>query len=169
MSNVWLTNSIRLITLWLFQVLILNQIELHGFISPMLYPLAILLLPFETPVWAVMLLGFALGLGVDLFANSIGIHAAATVAMAYLRSHVIHFNRPISGYEPQHYPTWRTMGFGWFIIYMSILFPLHHLVYFILDVYSFSFLTYTLLKTVGSAVVSIVLVLVYMLLFRPRR
>ena len=50
------------ILLVLFQGLILNNIEFGGYIVPFLYVVFILALPFETPNWLVLLIGFGLGL-----------------------------------------------------------------------------------------------------------
>ena len=84
------------VSLVLIQVLILNQIQLGGFINPYIYILFVILLPLSAPRYAVMLLGFVLGLTIDVFMNSLGIHAAATVFIAYLRPLVI---RSISSHE----------------------------------------------------------------------
>jgi rod shape-determining protein MreD len=67
MINNIITSILRFVVLILVQVLILNNIHLGGYINPYLYVLFILLLPIETPKWAVLILAFFLGLGVDIY------------------------------------------------------------------------------------------------------
>ena len=83
--------------LLLFQVLILNNVALFwwsqpkGFpvFTPYIYPLFILLLPFEAPVWLLLIIGFVCGGIVDAFMNTPGMHAFAMVLIAYLRTNVL--------------------------------------------------------------------------------
>ncbi len=127
MNTVVVNSSIRFVGILLFQVLVLNNIELHGFINPYIYPLAILLLPFNTPKWLLLVLGFCAGLFVDVFANTPGLHAAATVLLAYLRPLIVLVNRPPSDYESSDQPTVNSLGFNWFIIYATIAVLIHHI------------------------------------------
>ena len=90
--NVYIKNILRFCIIVILQVFILNKITLHWFTEPagalfipFIYPLYILLLPFETPVWVLLILGFLLGVTVDSFMTTAGIHAFATVLIAYLR------------------------------------------------------------------------------------
>ncbi len=168
MGKVLFSNIIRFIGIVLFQVLILSQIELHGFISPFIYPLFILLLPFETPLWLLLLIAFFTGLTVDVFASTPGLHAAATVFMAYLRPTVTALNRPPGDYETNHRPNIRSLGLNWFFVYATTLIALHHVFYFFVEIYSFSYFFYTLIRIVGSLIFSITIILIYQYLFYGR-
>lgn len=75
--------TIMLVVLVLLQVLLLNNIQFSGYINPYMYVLFILLLPFETPRYLLLLLGFFLGLLVDIFSNTPGFHASATTFLAF--------------------------------------------------------------------------------------
>src|SRR6056297_4336346 len=90
---------ISFILLLTLQILVLNNIQLSGFINPYLYVLFILILPFETPKWMLLLLAFILGMVVDLFSHTPGMHTSATVFMAFLRPYVLEFFSPRDGYE----------------------------------------------------------------------
>ena len=73
-----LKNSARFILLLLIQVIILNEIPpIHQFITPYLYFIFILWLPFGTSRIVTTLLGFAIGYTLDMFTNTPGLHAAA--------------------------------------------------------------------------------------------
>ncbi|MBL4668206.1 MAG: rod shape-determining protein MreD [Flavobacteriales bacterium] len=77
------------ILLVLFQGLILNNVEFGGYVVPFLYVFFILSLPFETPNWIVLLLGFALGVAIDSFTSTLGMHTSATVFMAFCRAYLL--------------------------------------------------------------------------------
>lgn len=167
-------NIIRFIIILLLQVLILNKITLQwwsqppGFpvFIPYIYPLFLLLLPFETPAWALMLAGFFGGLVVDAFMNTAGMHAFAMVLIAYFRTNVLNALLPknLSEY-PNQTPSVKNMGWLPFIIYVSFLIVMHHAAFFSIELWSMSNIGYLLLKILVSAVTSILFVLAYVLLF----
>ena len=169
MNSTLVKNIFRFIGLVLFQVLILDQLNLHGFINPYIYPLFLLLLPLQIAPWALMLLGFTLGISVDLFTNSMGLHAAASVFMAFLRPYVLTLVIPSGGYEAEDSPTIRSLGLGWFFSYAFVLILLHHLAYFYLEVFRFSGFFTTFLKVILSSFFSIFLIIVAQYLSSPKK
>ena len=154
------------VVLVLIQVLILNQVQFSGFVNPYIYILFILLLPLSAPRYAVLILAFLIGLTVDVFSNSWGIHAAASVFIAYARPLVV---RIISNREEDRsdYPGLFQTKFSWFLSYVTIMVLMHHLVLFSLEVFTFSYFGSTLLRVFISSVFSIfVIVLSQFLIFR---
>src|ERR1700741_2940788 len=95
--NIYVKNFLKFCIIVLLQVLILNKITLrwwaqpNGFpvFIPFVYPLFILLLPFETTVPVLLIAGFITGITVDTFMNTAGMHAFATILIAYLRTNVL--------------------------------------------------------------------------------
>lgn len=167
-----LKNIIRFILLILFQVLVLNQDQMliHEMVNPYLYMLFILLLPFNLPRPALQLLGLLLGLTLDMFSDSMGLHAAACVFIAYLRPFILNILSPQGGFEViQRTPSVTSMGTSQFAIYVSILVLLHNIAYFSLSVFSFADPLYLLIKILLSTAVSLFLVLIYELLFFSRK
>jgi hypothetical protein len=162
-------NALRFITLVLFQVLILNHVELGGYLNPFLYVLFILMLPFETPEWLVLLLGFVLGLVVDMFTDTLGMHTSATVFMAFLRKYVLKVIAPRDGYETSFKPTFRQMGFSWFLAYAVILVVAHHLLLFYIEIFRLSDFFFTFVKVVASSVFTLLLVFITQFLFHTPR
>lgn len=172
--NVYLRNILRFCVIVLLQVLILNKITLRwwsepsGFpvFIPYIYPLFLLLLPFEMPVWGLLLCGFVMGLTVDSFSNTAGMHACATVLIAYLRTNVLTalLPRNLAEYSGMQ-PSTRNMGWMPFLVYSGFLIILHHLVFFSIELWNLSNVGHLLLKTVASAFTSILFVVVYLLLF----
>jgi rod shape-determining protein MreD len=145
--NVYLKNIFRFVIITLLQVLILNKITLRwwnepaGFpvFIPYIYPLFLLLLPFETPVWALLIMGFLSGITIDTFMNTAGMHACATVLIAYLRTNVLSalLPRNLVEYTGQH-PSVRNMGWMPFLVYSAFLIVLHHLVFFTIEMWNVS-------------------------------
>ena len=82
-------NIFSFIVLILLQVLVLNNVQFLGFLNPYIYILFILSLPVKFPRWITLILGFVLGLIIDIFSNTIGIHAFATVLIAFFRAGII--------------------------------------------------------------------------------
>ncbi len=154
------------IGLVLTQVLILNHIQFSGFVNPYIYILFVLLLPLNTPRYAVLIFAFLMGISIDIFSNSLGIHAFATVFIGYLRPLVI---RVISSREEDmsDYPGLMQNGIGWFLSYVSIMVLVHHTVLFYLEVFTFANFFSTLMRVFFSSVFSIFgIVLSQLIVFR---
>ena len=152
-------NIIRFVVLVLVQILILNNIQVNGYIIPNLYILFILLMPFETPKWLLLPVAFALGISIDLFTQTPGMHAAATVFMAFLRPMVLEMSAPRDGYEPGTFPRLHYYGFQWFLRYTVILVLAHHFTLFYIEVFRFSEFFSTLLRVLLSAFFSVFLIM----------
>ncbi|NIG52907.1 rod shape-determining protein MreD [Chitinophaga sp. Cy-1792] len=168
--SILLRNIIRFVLLLLIQVFVLNKILIHQLVSPYLYMLFILVLPFNLPRPALMVLGFLMGISLDMFMNTMGVHAAACVFIAYLRPFIINILSPQGGFETtQKTPSMTSMGVSQFMIYAAILVFLHHAVYFTLEVFSFANPLYLLLKIILSSAASLFLILLYEMLFFSRK
>lgn len=141
------------------QILILNQIHLGGYITPFFYPLFILLLPFQTKGYVVLLLAFFTGLAVDMFSNSLGMHAAATLFMAFFRPGIIRLLSIKTEFEPEVEPRIHVMGKVWVLTYTVILLLIHHLSLFLIEVFRFDELAEILAKTVISTGFSVIIIM----------
>ena len=152
-------NIVRFILLVLLQVFIFNNIQLGGFINPYFYILFILLLPFETPRLILIISGFIIGITVDAFANTMGIHASATVFMAFVRPYALNLFAPRDDYDPNTLPRIRYYGLNWFLKYTAFLVLAHHLFLFYIEVFTFSDFFNTLWRCLLSCLLSIVLII----------
>lgn len=151
-------NIIRFAILVLTQVLIFNNIELGGYLNPYIYTLFILLLPFETPGWVVILSGFLIGLTVDIFSETLGMHTAATTLMAYLRPMALSMVSPRDGYESGSYPRVYYYGFVWFLQYTFILVFAHHTVLFFIELFNMQDFFHVLLRIILSTIFSVLII-----------
>ena len=153
-----LQNILRFIFLILLQVFILDNIQFMGYINPMIYVLFILSLPVRFPKWALLILAFIMGLIIDVFSNTAGMHSFALVFAAFLRTPVINIFTSIDeGSNPT--PSFHTFGVSAYVKYVVILVLIHHFILFFIE--SFSFLNLTLLipKIIISSTVTILLIL----------
>lgn|SRR5690554_4943448 len=158
--------TVMFVVLVLAQVLVLNQVQLGGYINPYIYVLFILLLPVSTPRYLLLILGFLIGLAVDIFANSLGIHAAATVFIAFVRPYII---RSISNREEDRndYPGLHQNKFTWFLSYAFLMVFFHHFFLFFLEYFTFSHFFSTFLKIILSSVFTVfIIVLSQFIIFR---
>lgn len=168
--SILLRNIIRFVLLLLLQVFVLNEIRLHQLVGLNLYMLFVLLLPFNMPRPALMLIALLMGLSMDMFMNTMGMHAAACVFIAYLRPFIINILSPQGGFETtQKTPSMTSMGVSQFLTYIAILVFLHNLVYFPLEVFSLASFFYLLLKILLSTAASIILIVFYELLFFSKK
>jgi rod shape-determining protein MreD len=165
MTGIILRNTIRFILLVLLQVLVFNNIEFFSFMTPQVYVLFILLLPFETPKWLLLILAFLLGLFVDMFNQTIGLHTAACTLIGFARPWVQNLSSSKQEYEPGIQPGIQGLGFRWFITYSMILISMHHLVIFFLEKFSFVHVLTTLFHTVVNVILTTAAVLLAQVLF----
>lgn len=147
-------NIVRFIALVFFQILVMDNVMINGYMIPYIYILFILLMPFETPRWIVLLSGFALGLGIDLFEHTAGMHTAATVLLAFVRPYILNLLAPRDGYEPDSFPRIFYYGFGWFLKYTLLMVLVHHLVLFYLEVFQLQNFFGTLSRVILSSILS---------------
>jgi len=145
----------------LLQVLLLNNINLTEYgITPYFYILFILLLPFDTSDWSLLLFAFFLGLSIDMFSDTGGVHASATVFIAFLRPFVLKMLSGRDGYAPETSPRISWYGFNWFFKYTVILTIIHHLIYYLVSEFSFGHFSITLLKVFITAIFSSILIII---------
>ena len=137
MNRMILKNIMRFVLFVSLQVFLLNKINFFGYLNPYIYILFILLLPFRIQGWLLLLLGFATGLVIDMFANTPGLNVAATVLLAFMRPVVINLVGKRPDYEQSGEPSMREMGFKWFFPYALLLVLIHHFALNFIDVFSF--------------------------------
>lgn len=169
MLNEIIRHIIRFAVLVLIQVFVLNNIQLGGYINPYLYVLFILLLPFEIPDWLLLFIALIVGLTIDMFTNTQGMHAAATVFTAFLRPYMLSLISPRDGYEFGTKPSIAQLGFTWFITYASILVFLHHLLLFYIEVFRFSEFFRTFFRVIASSAFTLVLIVITQYIFPAKK
>jgi hypothetical protein len=169
MTIIFLKNIGRFVFLILFQVLILNNIQFSGYINPYFYIYFILLLPFETPRWLLMLSAFLLGISLDAFTNTFGLNAFACVLMAFVRPFVITTISTGTEFMIGHSPSLKNQGVKWFAYYSVILVLVHHFALFYLEIFRFTEFFQTLLRVLLSSLFTLIIVFIAEYLTYPAK
>ena len=129
-----IVNLFRFILLVFVQVLVLNQIEisgyLNGYLNAYLYIVFLLMLPVNINRMLLLLLCFITGLTIDLFSGTAGMHASACLFIGFIRPGFLNVIAPREGYESTLRLTMQGMGASTFLIYTGVLTFVHHLVLF---------------------------------------
>jgi len=151
----------------LAQLLVFNNIELSGFINPYVYVLFILLIPFEIPKLVLLVSAFLLGLSVDLFLGTPGVHSSACVFMAFARPRVLALFSPREGYQTGTLPRISYFGLEWFVKYTMMLVLLHHFILFYLEVLTLHHFFATFFRALlSSLLTSLIIVISQYFIFR---
>ncbi len=169
--NSFIKNSIRFILFLLIQVVILKEVPpIHQFITPYLYFLFILWLPFGINRLSITLLGFILGFILDLFSNTPGLHAAACGLMAYIRPSILNLLLAQEASEEVHKePSVGTMGWGPYLFYVFALTFIHHFYLVLLEWLEFGSFTYFLGKVIATTTMSVLLIFLVELIMNRRK
>ena len=163
-------NLIRFILLLMMQVYVLNTIpHLHQFITPYIYFLFVLWLPFNISRIGLLITGFITGMTLDFFAMTPGLHAAACVLVAYARPFIINILTPKETSEFNYRePSPKSLGWTPYFVYIFVLTLLHHGYLTLLEWLSFGTFLSFLIKIIATTAISMLLILTIELLF-PRR
>ncbi len=167
MNSTLIKNSVRFVALVLLQVVVLNNINFLGYINPYLYILFIFFYPLKPNRGLFLLAAFLLGLTIDFFTDSGGINAAASVTAAYIRPVILRFAFGIS-YELQGVKLQNVSPIQRFT-YLSLLILAHHFILFSLDFFSFTHILSIVKRTLFSGGFTLVLCLIVIPLFSPRK
>ena len=148
-----------------FQLVFLKNAVLFHSAFCFLYIVVLLLLPVETTTFFLMLVGFMTGIFVDMFYDSLGLHALACVFIMYVRNFWLSRLTPQGGYDSSVIPNLSMNGLQWFLTYSIPLVFVHHAILFFTEVGGFQYFGFTLLKVVLSTLYTVVVILIIQYLF----
>lgn len=159
----WSKQIGRYILVMILQVLLFDQLQLWGVCHPYIYIICLLMMPITLPHNAEMVIGAVVGLIMDVFCNSLGIHTASCILLMFIRPYLIgavvndkdRLNEQIS---------LRSIGMEALIKYVAIMVVVHHLTVFMLAAWSWHHLGFVLLETVVSSAITILVIIAYNLL-----
>ena len=160
-------NIARFILFILVQVYVLHEVPpLHKFITPYLYYLFILWLPFSIGRGSLMLVAFLFGLTLDYFVATPGLHAAACVLIAYVRPFLINLLIRQEGSEMTYAsPSPTSMGWAPYLVYVLVLTFLHHFYLMFLEYMQVGNFLLFVGKVFASSGISLLLIFITELLF----
>lgn len=159
----WIKQLGRYIVVMLLQVLLFNQLQLWGVCHPYIYVLCLLMMPITLPHSMDMIIGAALGIVMDIFCNSLGVHTAACILLMFIRPYLIgalvndkdRLNEQLNI---------RTLGMEAMVKYVVILVLIHHFTVFMLAAWSWSHFWFVLIETAVSSLLTILIILGYNIL-----
>ena len=162
---------LRFVLFILFQVYVLDKVHLHQMVTPYIYFLFILWLPFNMNRTGLMLLAFLLGFTLDSFRHHPGFHAAACVLIAYVRPFLVNLLIPQEGAESNYdEPSFQSMGgIMPYMIYAGVLAFLHNVWLFLLEAWQFGDAWYFFVNTLLTTVICLFIVLITELLFSRKQ
>ncbi|MFE3871516.1 MULTISPECIES: rod shape-determining protein MreD [Flavobacterium] len=167
MNSTLLVNIFRFVLLLAVQIIIFNNMNFLGYISPFPYILFIILYPVNGNKSGLLIASFFLGLIMDMFSNSGGIHTTACLVLAYFRPFIFKFSFGLS-YEYQTVKLNDVLTPERFsFILLSVL--IHHLILFILEAFQFSFILDILLRTLLSTLFTLLLCITIIYLIKPNK
>lgn len=157
-TSIVLKHSLRFIILVLLQVLIFNNIRFMGYVNPLIYIWFIVSLPTNVNRVLTLLLAFALGTVIDIFSNTPGMYAFATVFVAFARKNFLQLFVPRDMYS-EYEPSVKVLGLPIFLKYTACVVILLHLLLFSLEAFSFERYWLVLYKTLINSVITMLLLL----------
>lgn len=163
--NKIIIHILRFVVFVLIQGLVLNHVNIYGYINPLLYVMFILLLPFEMSRPLTLILAFLLGYSVDLFSGTPGMHAAASVFVAFLRPYFINTIMKREEDEVDSEPTLSAIGFRKMLYFSIVLVLIHHLVFFFIEAFRISEILQTTIRALLSSVFTILMIVLIQFLF----
>ena len=167
MNSTLLVNVFRFVLLLAVQIIIFNNMNFLGYISPFPYLLFIILYPVNGNKSGLLIASFLLGLIMDMFSNSGGIHTTACLILAYFRPFIFKFSFGLS-YEYQTVKLNDVLTPERFsFILLSVV--IHHFTLFILEAFQFSFILDILLKTLLSTVFTLLICITIIYLIKPNK
>ena len=158
---------VRFFLLLATQIIVFNNIDLFGYINPFPYILFIILFPVNGNKQLLIVTSFLLGITMDLFSNSGGVHAAACLILAYSRPYIFKFSFGLS-YEYQTIKINDALTperFSFLLLSVVI----HHFTLFILEVFQISSLWDILLRTIIGTLFTLLICIVLIYIFKPSK
>ncbi len=153
----------------LAQALLFKNFVLFDNAFCLVYVGFLLMLPVETSVLALLVLGFVMGVGVDVFYDSLGIHAASCVFIMFVRNYWLGLLTPQGGYDSGAIPSIALDGWQWFSSYALPLVFLHHVALFYTEAAGFGLFTFTLVKVLASTLFTFIVLLPVQYFFYNKR
>lgn len=156
----WIREIGRLLLILVLQVLLFNHMHIAIWGFPLVYILFLINLSPRLPKWAELLIGGAIGIIMDIWYSSLGIHMAACVTIAFVRPLLLanmvqdieRIKDNVKGI------TIGTLEYAKIVVILTII---HHFIVFALEAWNWSQWWIVLLQTLISSAMTITILLGY--------
>jgi hypothetical protein len=144
-------------------VLVFNNMNFMGIINPMIYIIFLYWYPLRENVAVFLITSFFLGVTIDLFSDTMAIHSAAILTVAFARPVLMRFcfgaNFEFQGFTFKNTTRVQRMTF------LGLLIVFHHLIFFSLELLSFSHFLLILKKVIFTGIATFIISLLLSSLF----
>ena len=147
------------------QVLVFRNFVFFNIGFCFIYLLFLLSLPLELGIGLGMIAALFAGLIVDLFYQTIGIHAASGVLLMFLKPYWLRLNVPRSGYEVNQLPLIPNYGLTWFLAYAAPLILIYSITVMFIEASNSGLFWLILSKALISTLVTLFFVVIVQYLF----
>jgi len=166
MNNRVLKTILSFIGLILLQVIVCSNINFLGDLNPFVYVIFILLYPVTKNRLLFIFLSFLLGFTIDIFLDSGGMHAAASVVIAYIRPLFLKFSFG-AAYDYQSIKFSNT-DFSQRIVYFLFLIVIHHFILFSLVLFDENKIALIIEQALYSSIFTLIMCLLLTSLFSKK-
>jgi rod shape-determining protein MreD len=159
MSNQSVIKSALVVLLYLaLQVLFVRNLVFYDVAFCFIYLIAILWLPGEMDSFWVILVSFLIGIVVDMFYNTAGVHAAACTLIGFLRKGILQYFFPAKAVENNLSVTLKELGYQRYFVYITAIVFIHHVALFIVEAGGFHLFLKTIVKILSSTVFTVLVI-----------
>jgi len=165
MNRLYVSHAIQSLVVLIIQVMLLKNVQIPVLdrytLTIIIYPMMIIYLPLETRRAFVIIGAFFVGLVIDVFYDTLGVHTAALVLTGFLRTPILQLIEPRQGYRNGTALSGRNYGFTWVATYTAIMLLLHILTFFSIDAFTFVFFLKIMASTVLTFLASYIIIILY--------
>lgn len=165
----WINNILRFLVLVGLQVLILNRIDITPYTNAYIYVLFILMLPVNINRVMLLVVSMLIGLVIDIFSNTPGMHSTASLVIAFIRPGLLNILVPRENFDSTIKLSWIGMGSAKFMVYAAVIITLHHLILFSIESYLTLPFFSLLLRVIACSVCTLFLVVLSQFLMSNRK
>lgn len=151
------------------QILIFRNVVFFNTAFCFIYIGFILMLPLEIPPLLAMAIAFVFGVNIDIFYSTIGIHAASSVLIAYMRPYIVNALTPAGGYDASVEISVSSLGVRWIVTYAFVLIFIHHFALFSIEAWGFALFSNILVKAIFSTLFTLTVFILFQYLFNSGR
>ena len=166
------SNIIWFIFLLVVQLFILDAVhvgEYSTYFNPIIFSFFILKQRLEIKLYVLLILSFFLGLTVDIFRNTLGLNTTVLLLLAFLRSRFLYFISSKDDFETGLELNIFTLGFGRYIMFFGLSIFFHHLLFFLIEQFSFDNFFILLLRTFSNTLLTLVILAFFQFLIIPKK
>ena len=168
MSREILQSFLRLCLLLAAQAMVFSSLDFSPLVNFVVFPMFVLLLPFATPRWLLMLIAVFTGWLLDLLLGTVAMHAACCLLIAYLRPFLITIITP-KGTEFEISPNIHSQGLVWFLTYVPFSVAVYMAYYLLLESFTFYHIGWLLIKWVVGTLASTAFIFLMLYLFQTKK